>query len=76
MPAALSAANEIAVTAFVEGAIRFGAIPSVVAAAVAGTPDEDLSLASVRSADLRARAMARAAIEAHIAVPTNERRTV
>jgi 1-deoxy-D-xylulose-5-phosphate reductoisomerase len=76
VPAALSAANEIAVTAFVEGAIRFGAIPSVVAAAVAGTPDEDLSLASVRSADLRARAMARAAIEAHIAVPTNERKTV
>ena len=64
MPAALSAANEIAVTAFVEGRIRFGAIPAVVGAALAGTPDESLSLASVRAADVRARSLAREAVEA------------
>lgn len=64
VPAALSAANEIAVTAFVEGRIRFGAIPAVVGAALAGTPDESLSLASVRAADVRARSLAREAVEA------------
>jgi len=71
VPAALSAANEIAVAAFVRGAIRFGAIPGVVAAAVAGTPDEELSLASVRAADLRARDLAREAVEARLATPAN-----
>ncbi len=71
VPAALSAANEIAVAAFVRGAIRFGTIPEVVAAAVAGTPDEELSLASVRAADLRARDIARAAVEARLATPAN-----
>ncbi len=71
VPAALSAANEIAVAAFVRGAIRFGAIPEVLAAAVADTPDEELSLASVRAADLRARDIARAAVEARLATPAN-----
>jgi 1-deoxy-D-xylulose-5-phosphate reductoisomerase len=70
-PAALSAANEIAVAAFVKGKIRFGAIPEVVAAALAGTPDEPLSLASVRSADERARNLAHAAVEARLAAPAN-----
>jgi 1-deoxy-D-xylulose-5-phosphate reductoisomerase len=69
VPAALSAANEIAVRAFVEGKIRFGAIPEVVAAALAGTPDEPLSLASVRSADRRARDLASVAVEARLAAP-------
>jgi 1-deoxy-D-xylulose-5-phosphate reductoisomerase len=64
VPAALSAANEIAVAAFVGGRIRFGAIPTVVAAALRGTTDETLTLASVRSADARARALAAAAVEA------------
>ena len=68
-PAALSAANEIAVRAFVEGKIRFGAIPEVVAAALAGTPDEPLSLTAVRAADLRARNLAAAAVEARLATP-------
>jgi hypothetical protein len=49
--------------------MRFGAIPEVVAAALAGTPDEPLSLASVRSADARARALATAAVEARLATP-------
>jgi len=64
VPAALSAANEIAVAAFVEGRIRFGAIPEVVGAALAGTPDERLTLESVRGADARARSIAREAVEA------------
>ncbi len=69
VPAALSAANEIAVAAFVGGKIRFGTIASVVGAALAGTPDEPLSLASLRTADARARTLAEAAVEAHLAVP-------
>jgi 1-deoxy-D-xylulose-5-phosphate reductoisomerase len=69
VPAALSAANEIAVSAFVRGDMRFGAIPEVVAAALAGTPDEPLSLASVRAADSRARTLAAAAVEARLATP-------
>jgi 1-deoxy-D-xylulose-5-phosphate reductoisomerase len=71
VPAALSAANEIAVNAFVKGQIRFGAIPQVVSAALAGTPDEPLSLGSVRAADARARELARAAVEARLATPAN-----
>jgi 1-deoxy-D-xylulose-5-phosphate reductoisomerase len=69
VPAALSAANEIAVNAFVGGKIRFGAISEVVAEALAAAGDEVLSLASVRSADRRAREVARAAVEARIATP-------
>jgi 1-deoxy-D-xylulose-5-phosphate reductoisomerase len=71
VPAALSAANEIAVAAFVGGQIRFGAIPEIVSAALAGTPDEPLSLGSVRAADVRARELARAAVEARLATPAN-----
>ncbi len=69
VPAALSAANEIAVNAFVEGKIRFGAIPEIVSAALAGTPDEPLTLANVRTADTRARDLARRAVEARLALP-------
>ncbi len=76
-PAALSAANEIAVSAFVEGEIRFGAIPEIVAAVLEGVPDETLSLASVRAADTRARIaareqVARCAVEAREARSPNE----
>jgi 1-deoxy-D-xylulose-5-phosphate reductoisomerase len=66
-PAVLSAANEIAVDAFVRGAIRFGSIPDVVAAALAGVPDGPLSLTAVRAADARARELARSAVEARSA---------
>lgn len=66
-PAVLSAANEIAVDAFVRGMIRFGSIPDVVAAALAGVPDQELTLATVRSADARARAIASSAVEARSA---------
>jgi 1-deoxy-D-xylulose-5-phosphate reductoisomerase len=69
VPAALSAANEIAVQAFVRGKIRFGAIPEIVADVIGSAPDEPLSLASVRLADARAREEARAAVEARLAAP-------
>jgi len=72
-PAALSAANEIAVRAFVEGEIRFGAIPEVVAAALADTMEVPLTLASVRAADSAARRAAREAVEARSAEPTKRR---
>jgi 1-deoxy-D-xylulose-5-phosphate reductoisomerase len=71
VPAALSAANEIAVEAFVEGRIRFGEIAEVVGDALAGTPDEALSLHAVRTADARARDLARRAVEARFAAPAN-----
>ncbi len=71
VPAALSAANEIAVAAFVRGAIRFGEISNVVASALRETPDEPLTLASVHAADLRARALATAEVEARFAPLTN-----
>ena len=66
-PAVLSAANEIAVDAFVRGMIRFGSIPEVVATVLEGVPDEALSLDSVRSADARARVLAASAVEARSA---------
>ncbi|GAC1567410.1 MAG: 1-deoxy-D-xylulose-5-phosphate reductoisomerase [Vulcanimicrobiaceae bacterium] len=65
-PAVLSAANEIAVAAFVRGEIRFGDIPKVVRIALDGTPDEPLTLDAVRASDARARALTRAAVEARL----------
>ncbi len=62
-PAALSAANEIVVAAFVEGRLRFGNIPDAIEAALAAVPSRDLTLADVRAADAEARVAARAAIE-------------
>jgi 1-deoxy-D-xylulose-5-phosphate reductoisomerase len=54
-PAALSAANEIAVAAFVDGKIGFRRIPEVIEAVLEGVPSEELSLDTVRAADARAR---------------------
>ena len=71
LPAVLSAANEIAVQAFVEGKLRFGEIAEVVAAAMSAAPDEPLSLSTVRAADRRARELAWDAVEARSAAPTN-----
>jgi 1-deoxy-D-xylulose-5-phosphate reductoisomerase len=71
VPAALSAANEIAVEAFVDGSIRFGDIARVVSAALAGTPDESLSLQTLKAADDRARTLARQAVEASSPAPAN-----
>jgi 1-deoxy-D-xylulose-5-phosphate reductoisomerase len=67
VPAALSAANEIAVEAFVGGRIRFGEIAEVVQTAMDGTLAEPLSLGAVRAADARARELAREAVEARLA---------
>lgn len=64
MPAVLSAANEIAVSAFVEGEIRFGQIPLVIEQAMAAARDEDLTLDGVRRADCYARETARNAVAA------------
>lgn len=61
-PAVLSAANEIAVAAFVEGEIRFGQIPAVIEDAMAGVRAEELSLDGVRRADRSAREHARATV--------------
>ncbi len=64
VPAVLSAANEIAVAAFVNGNIRFGQIPEVIAAAMASAAPEENSLDGVRRADALARENARAAVAA------------
>ena len=66
VPAALSAGNEIAVRAFVDGKIRFGDIPTIVRTVIEATPDEGLSLQSVRTADAKARRMAEDAVEARL----------
>ena len=57
--AVLSAANEVAVTAFVEERLRFGEIAEVVEAALDGIPAEPLSWESLAEADARARTLAR-----------------
>jgi 1-deoxy-D-xylulose 5-phosphate reductoisomerase len=62
MPAVLSAANEIAVGAFVEGEIRFGDIPAVIEETMSGAGAEELSLDGVRRADRNAREHARQAV--------------
>jgi 1-deoxy-D-xylulose-5-phosphate reductoisomerase len=62
MPAVLSAANEIAVAAFVEGEIRFGQIAAVIETTMSAAPAEELTLDGVRRADRFARERARAAV--------------
>ncbi len=61
VPAALSAANEIVVAAFVDGRIRFGDIAPCIAAALREVPAEPLTLDAVRRADAAAREAAIAA---------------
>ena len=62
MPAVLSAANEVAVAAFVEGEIRFGQVPEVIERAMASSAAGELSLQGVRRADRKAREDARDAV--------------
>jgi 1-deoxy-D-xylulose-5-phosphate reductoisomerase len=64
MPTVLSAANEIAVAAFVGGEIRFGQIPEVIESAMSAAGAEQLSLDGVRRADALARDRAREAVAA------------
>jgi 1-deoxy-D-xylulose-5-phosphate reductoisomerase len=61
-PAALSAANEIAVAAFVNGEIPFGAIPECIAQATDAVQQFELTLDAVREADGSARRAASAAV--------------
>ena len=57
-PAILSAANEIAVGAFVSGRIGFGGIHEIIATTLDETPQGELSLDGVRAADAHAREIA------------------
>jgi 1-deoxy-D-xylulose-5-phosphate reductoisomerase len=61
-PAVLSAANEVAVAAFVAGRIRFGDIAGCIASALAAVKREELTLDAVRAADRDAREAAAAAV--------------
>ncbi len=63
-PAVLSAANEIAVRAFVDGRIRFGSISEVVEGAMQRVPAEEPTLAGVRMADRLAREAAGEIVQA------------
>jgi 1-deoxy-D-xylulose-5-phosphate reductoisomerase len=62
-PAALSAANEIVVAAFVAGTIAFGDIAPCIAEVLDAVGSEELSLDAVRAADRDARRRATAAVE-------------
>ncbi len=64
MPAVLSAANEIAVRAFVEGEIGFGQIPEIIAEALSSATVREVNLDALRQADAQARDDARAAVSA------------
>ena len=59
-PAILSAANEVAVAAFVAGDIRFGDIPVCIETALERVDTVNISLDAVREADRLARDVARA----------------
>ena len=58
VPAVLSAANEVAVEAFVEGRIAFGQIAVIIEGAMGGTERGELTLDGVRAADRSAREIA------------------
>jgi 1-deoxy-D-xylulose-5-phosphate reductoisomerase len=57
-PATLSAANEVAVAAFVERKIAFGEIPTVIETAMSETGRAELTLEEIRVADRAARSAA------------------
>jgi 1-deoxy-D-xylulose-5-phosphate reductoisomerase len=59
VPAVLSAANEVAVQAFVEERIAFGEISGIIETAMRLVEAEPVSLEAVRAADRQARAVAR-----------------
>ncbi|MGA8327640.1 MAG: 1-deoxy-D-xylulose-5-phosphate reductoisomerase [Candidatus Cybelea sp.] len=62
-PAVLSAANEVAVNAFVEGRIAFGRIPDVIEGAMDRAQAQEPTLGGVRRADREARKTAGEIIE-------------
>jgi 1-deoxy-D-xylulose-5-phosphate reductoisomerase len=62
-PAVLSAANEIAVDAFVAGRLRFGQISQLVAKVLQAVPVSGVTLEEVRAADRKARERAAAFVD-------------
>jgi 1-deoxy-D-xylulose-5-phosphate reductoisomerase len=64
LPAVLSAANEVAVSAFVEGKIPFGRISDVIDAVMKETEDREATLDAIRSADRSARQAAGEIVQA------------
>jgi 1-deoxy-D-xylulose-5-phosphate reductoisomerase len=69
VPAALSAANEVAVAAFVDGRIRFSDIAPCIAAALDRVERTALTLDAVRAADRAARIAAADAVESRRSAP-------
>jgi 1-deoxy-D-xylulose-5-phosphate reductoisomerase len=63
LPAVLSAANEVAVEAFVEGKIAFGQIPDVIEGAMDRAEPQEPTLDGVRAADRAARRDAEEIVE-------------
>jgi 1-deoxy-D-xylulose-5-phosphate reductoisomerase len=63
MPAVLSAANEVAVRAFVDGRIAFGSISEVIEATMERAGPAELTLDGVRCADREARANAQVIVD-------------
>ncbi|HZO94463.1 MAG TPA: 1-deoxy-D-xylulose-5-phosphate reductoisomerase [Candidatus Baltobacteraceae bacterium] len=63
LPAIISAANEIAVTAFVAGELRFGDIPACIETTMERVGRDDASLEAVRRADRTARQVAQAFLD-------------
>lgn len=63
MPAVLSAANEIAVEAFVKGRVAFGNISEIVEVAMERAAPAELTLEGVRGADREARTNAQVIVE-------------
>ncbi|HEY4441658.1 MAG TPA: 1-deoxy-D-xylulose-5-phosphate reductoisomerase, partial [Candidatus Elarobacter sp.] len=73
-PAVVSAANEVAVEAFVAGTLRFGRIPACIETALERVGRSQLSLDAVRAADRAAREAARAFVEDE-RIPQGSRRS-
>jgi 1-deoxy-D-xylulose-5-phosphate reductoisomerase len=63
VPATLSAANEVAVAAFVERKIAFGEIPTVIETAMSETGRAELTLEEIRVADRAARSAAERVVQ-------------
>jgi 1-deoxy-D-xylulose-5-phosphate reductoisomerase len=69
-PAIVSAANEVAVAAFVAGELRFGEIPVCIETTLAGVGTNESSLAEIRRADASARELARSFVRQRVEGPT------
>ena len=66
VPAVLSAANEVAVAAFVEGNIRFGAIARVIETTMTEVKRREATVAEIRTADSEARRIALQVVEGKV----------